>query len=103
MSSANVLNGMRPLSPTLPQGERETNGESKMRHLQPDSRFAVFCRMPSATFSLHEDASQISMMAEQTMLWRRLDVPGHDACALRRIASGWRLEGTALFALDVHP
>jgi len=42
-------------------------------------------------------------MAEQTMLWRRLDVPGHDACALRRIASGWRLEGTALFALDVHP
>jgi uncharacterized protein len=42
-------------------------------------------------------------MAEQSILWRRLDVPGHDACALRRVASGWRLDGTALFALDAHP
>jgi len=42
-------------------------------------------------------------MAEQSILWRRLDVPGHDACALRRVASGWRVDGTALFALDAHP
>ena len=31
------------------------------------------------------------------ILWRRLDVPGHDACRLTRYAHGWRLEGTAIF------
>ena len=29
--------------------------------------------------------------------WRRLDVPGHDACRLVRRADGWRVEGTAEF------
>jgi uncharacterized protein len=32
-----------------------------------------------------------------TAFWRRLDVPGHDACRLERRALGWRLEGTAVF------
>ena len=31
------------------------------------------------------------------MLWRRLDVPGHDACRLAEEDAGWRLEGTAVF------
>lgn len=29
--------------------------------------------------------------------WRRLDVPGHDACVLRRTARGFELEGCAVF------
>jgi hypothetical protein len=32
-----------------------------------------------------------------TILWRRLDVPGHDACRLSAVAGGWRLEGAAVF------
>ena len=35
-----------------------------------------------------------------TILWRRIDLPGHDACTLRQLDDGWRLEGTALFALE---
>ena len=31
------------------------------------------------------------------LLWRRLDEPGHDACALWRAATGWRLSGAAAF------
>jgi hypothetical protein len=31
------------------------------------------------------------------VLWRRLDVPGHDACRLTRDADGWRVEGAAVF------
>jgi hypothetical protein len=33
----------------------------------------------------------------ESILWRRLDAPGHDACRLDRIATGWRLEGMAVF------
>lgn len=36
-------------------------------------------------------------MTVSSMLWRRLDAPGHDACRLVQLASGWRLEGTAAF------
>ena len=32
-----------------------------------------------------------------TILWRRLDTPGHDACRLEEKDAGWRLEGTAVF------
>jgi len=32
-----------------------------------------------------------------TMLWKRLDVPGHDACRLERRDGWWHLEGTAVF------
>jgi hypothetical protein len=32
-----------------------------------------------------------------TILWRRLDTPGHDACRLEENDAGWRLEGTAVF------
>jgi len=34
---------------------------------------------------------------EQTILWRRLDSPGHDACGLQALDGGWRLTGTAVF------
>lgn len=34
---------------------------------------------------------------EASILWRRLDLPGHDACRLAPGGDGWRLEGTAVF------
>lgn len=40
---------------------------------------------------------------EETILWRRLDAPGHDACRLLRTDDGWRLEGAASLALDGSP
>jgi hypothetical protein len=30
-------------------------------------------------------------------LWRRLDAPGHDACVLEELNTGWRLKGMAVF------
>jgi hypothetical protein len=35
-----------------------------------------------------------------SVLWRRLDTPGHDACRLRPAADGRELEGTAVFLSD---
>ncbi len=32
-----------------------------------------------------------------SILWRRLDAPGHDACRLVPDGDGWRLEGSAVF------
>lgn len=32
-----------------------------------------------------------------SVLWRRLDNPGHDACRLQQRDSGWTLDGTAVF------
>ena len=36
-------------------------------------------------------------------LWRRLDVPGHDACELSESPGGWRLAGTAVFLHENGP
>jgi hypothetical protein len=33
-----------------------------------------------------------------SILWRRIDAPGHDACRLERTAEGWALRGAAAFA-----
>lgn len=38
-----------------------------------------------------------------TIVWRRLDSPGHDACRLGRCAGGWLIRGTAVFAADGAP
>jgi hypothetical protein len=32
-----------------------------------------------------------------SIIWRRLDTPGHDACRLGGSDAGWQLEGTAVF------
>jgi len=32
-----------------------------------------------------------------SVLWRRLDNPGHDACRLEEAPGGWRIEGAAVF------
>jgi hypothetical protein len=36
-------------------------------------------------------------LAAASILWRRLDTPGHDACRLSRSDAGWQLNGTAVF------
>ena len=42
-------------------------------------------------------------MAVATILWRRLETPGHDACRLTPVATGWQLSGTGVFILDGRP
>jgi uncharacterized protein len=42
-------------------------------------------------------------MTTISILWRRLDTPGHDACRLEESDSGWRLDGTAVFLHDGVP
>lgn len=32
-----------------------------------------------------------------SMLWRRLDTPGHDACRLERNGDNWQIDGAAVF------
>jgi hypothetical protein len=34
-----------------------------------------------------------------SMLWRRLDTPGRDACRLEKTPSGWTLRGAAVFRM----
>jgi len=38
-----------------------------------------------------------------SMLWRRLDTPGHDACSLELNDVGWRLQGAAVFHYESGP
>lgn len=40
---------------------------------------------------------------EHTVLWRRLDSPGHDSCCLWKSSDGWQLSGTAIFLFDQKP
>ena len=40
---------------------------------------------------------------KHTILWRRLDLRGHDACQLMAVGDGWRLSGMAVFNLDGRP
>lgn len=42
-------------------------------------------------------------MTIASILWRRIDSPGHDACRLEPVASGWRLDGAATFRHDDIP
>jgi hypothetical protein len=42
-------------------------------------------------------------MNAATIMWRRLDTPGHDACRLSETDDGWRLEGSAVFVHEGAP
>ena len=42
-------------------------------------------------------------MTITSVLWRRLDVPGHDVCRLVEQADGWLLHGTAVYRLEGAP
>jgi hypothetical protein len=37
------------------------------------------------------------------MLWRRVDMPGHDACRLDETSSAWKIDGTAVFRDEGGP
>ncbi|MBT2323141.1 putative glycolipid-binding domain-containing protein [Variovorax paradoxus] len=37
------------------------------------------------------------MQIVASMFWRRIDLPGHDACRLERHGNGWQLDGAAVF------
>jgi uncharacterized protein len=39
----------------------------------------------------------------QTILWKRIDWPGHEACSLYQAGAEWRLEGMAVFLSDDGP
>lgn len=41
-----------------------------------------------------------AMQTVASILWRRLDAPGHDACRLERNATAWQLDGAAVFRLE---
>jgi len=43
------------------------------------------------------------MPMTNSVLWRRLDTPGHDWCRLSQSDEGWRLEGSAVFRHDLGP
>ncbi|TPI17213.1 hypothetical protein FJW06_02635 [Mesorhizobium sp. B4-1-3] len=43
------------------------------------------------------------MQSHSSILWRRLDLEGRDACLLCVTDRGWRLKGHALFAHDGKP
>jgi len=42
-------------------------------------------------------------MTAASILWRRIDTPGHDACSLRQSDVGWRLDGCAVFVHEGAP
>ena len=42
-------------------------------------------------------------MTVASILWNRLDTPGHDACRLIEKHGGWELEGTAVFVKGGAP
>lgn len=44
-----------------------------------------------------------SGLATTTILWQRLDAPGHECATLRQGEASWLLRGTALFAHDDLP
>lgn len=43
------------------------------------------------------------MQHDLTIVWRRLDHPGHEFARLSREQDGWRLRGTALLAMNQVP
>ena len=42
-------------------------------------------------------------MQASSVLWRRLDTPGHDLCRLEKYGDGWILEGVAAFLHEDGP
>lgn len=39
----------------------------------------------------------------EIILWRRLDIPGHEIGRLKQLNDGWELSGTALFSYEHSP
>lgn len=43
------------------------------------------------------------VIMNKSILWRRIDLPGHEACRLFQFNDEWWLEGTAVFSSDHRP
>lgn len=43
------------------------------------------------------------MLSGHSIIWRRLDCPGHESARLSQLAPGWRLEGAAVFLHEHQP
>jgi hypothetical protein len=43
------------------------------------------------------------LTARETILWQRLDVPGHDIATIERHRNGWLLRGVAVFTQNESP
>jgi hypothetical protein len=56
-----------------------------------------------ATECSHAESRVDARDASHSILWRRLDLPGHDAAALFFVDGVWRLSGSAVFANDQEP
>jgi len=48
-------------------------------------------------------ASRTPLHDDHTILWKRIDVPGHDACHLGWTGDGWMLDGVAAFLEEGEP
>jgi uncharacterized protein len=46
---------------------------------------------------------KVESMEHASILWNRLETPGHDACELFAVADGWRLEGVAVLSVEGEP
>lgn len=42
-------------------------------------------------------------MRTQTILWRRLDLPGYESARLSRVGTDWQIVGTAVFKYENNP
>lgn len=42
-------------------------------------------------------------MAKHSILWRGFFLPGHEACSLFSVDSGWHLAGSAVFSFEQQP
>src|SRR4051812_13797400 len=60
------------------------------------------CRTRDAA-SPHRSRTNDTMSGRSTILWRRLDMPGHEIAELERAGEGWELRGLALLAHDGQP
>lgn len=43
------------------------------------------------------------MVTDQTIIWRRLDTPGHESARMFLLDSSWHLSGTAVFVHERQP
>src|SRR5215813_7264188 len=58
----------------------------------------------SGTLNLCQESEKGSAMTIiASMLWRRLDSPGHDTCSLERVDTSWSLRGTAVYRHEDGP
>ena len=45
----------------------------------------------------------MEVLMSKTILWRRIDLPGHEACRVFQLDGEWWLSGTAVFSSDNRP